>query len=212
MARTGCWSGQNKITGDEITGQTLGIVGLGHTGAELVRLVAPFNMRVLAYSPHADPEKAKALGVQLVPTIDEIFGESDFVSLHSRLEPHTRRMIGEREFRMMKPTAYFINVARGELVRQEEMVHALREHWIRGAALDVFEEEPLPASDPLVALDNVILTPHWLPATRQAGLATMTSVANGMRLIAAGKIPGHVLNPEVLERQTFREKLARLAQ
>jgi phosphoglycerate dehydrogenase-like enzyme len=97
--------------------------------------------------------------------LDELFQKSDFISLHCRLEDHTRGMIGEREFRLMKPTAYFINVARGELVQQDVLVRCLRERWIAGAALDVFEEEPLPADNPLIGLDNVILTPHWLPAT-----------------------------------------------
>jgi phosphoglycerate dehydrogenase-like enzyme len=209
MARTGCWNRQAQITGDDLPGQTLGIVGLGHTGAELARLVAPFRMRLLAYSPRADTAQAKALGVTLVPTLEEIFQESDFISLHSRLEPHTRDMIGEREFRLMKPTAYFINVARGELVQQEALVRGLREGWIRGAALDVFEDEPLSADDPLTKLDNVILTPHWLPATRQACYATQASVTEGMRRVASGGIPDNILNPSVLERPAFHAKLAR---
>jgi len=145
MARTGRWDHQAEITGDDLPGQTLGIVGFGHTGAELARLIAPFKMRILAYSPRADPARAHALGVTLVSSMDEIFRESDFISLHCRLEPPTRGMIGERELRLMKPTAYFINVARGELVQQEVMVKGLTEGWIRGAALDVFEDEPLPA-------------------------------------------------------------------
>jgi phosphoglycerate dehydrogenase-like enzyme len=211
MARTGRWDRQADITGDDLPGQTLGIVGLGHTGAELARLIAPFQMRVLAYSPRADAAKAQALGVTLVPTLEEIFRESDFISLHSRLEPHTHGMIGERQFRLMNPTAYFINVARGELVQQEAMVRGLQEGWIRGAALDVFAEEPLPADDPLTKLDNVILAPHWLPATRQACFATQQSVATGMRRVACGEIPGNVLNPGVLESPTFQAKLARFA-
>jgi phosphoglycerate dehydrogenase-like enzyme len=209
MARTGCWDRQAQITGDDLPGQTLGIVSLGHMGAEPARLVAPFRMRLLAYSPRADAAQAKALDVTLVPTLEEIFRESDFISLHSRLEPHTRSMIGEREFRLMKPTAYFINVARGELVQQDALVRGLREGWIRGAALDVFEDEPLSADHPLTKLDNVILTPHWLPATRQACYATQASVTEGMRRVAGGGIPDNILNPSVLERPAFRAKLAR---
>jgi phosphoglycerate dehydrogenase-like enzyme len=212
MARTGCWDGQAQITGDDLPGQTLGIVGLGHTGAELARLIAPFRMRILAYSPRADAAKARELGVTLVPTLAEIFRESDFISLHCRLEPHTRGMIGEKEFRLMKPTAYFINVARGELVDQGSMVRGLREGWIRGAALDVFQEEPLPAGDPLTRLDNVILAPHWLPATRQACYSTQASVAEGMRRVAAGGLPDNILNPSVLERPAFRAKLQMFAE
>ena len=209
MARTGCWDRQSDITGDDLPGQTLGIVGFGHSGSELARLVVPFGMRVLAFSPRADAGRAQALGVTLVSTLEEVFRESDFISLHCRLEPHTRGMIGEREFRLMKPSAYFINVARGELVQQEALVRGLREGWIRGAGLDVFEEEPLPAHHPLTELDNVILTPHWLPATRQGCRATQASIAEGMRRVASGRIPDHVLNPEVLERPAFRKKLAR---
>jgi len=211
MARSGRWDRQSHITGDDLPGETLGILGLGRTGAELARLVAPFRMQVFAYSPHADPGRAATLGVTLVPTLDELLRESDFISLHCRLEEQTRGMLGEREFRLMKPTAYFVNVARGELVQQEVLVRCLRERWIRGAALDVFAEEPLPANDPLVRLDNVILTPHWLPATRHAGRATLASVAEGMSRVAQGQIPDHILNPVVLGRPAFHAKLARFA-
>ena len=212
MARSGRWDRQAQIMGDDLPGQTLGIIGFGHTGAELAHIVAPFKMRMLAYSPHADPARAETLGVSLVPTLDELFRKSDFISLHCRLEDHTRGMIGEREFRLMKPTAYFINVARGELVQQDVLVCCLRERWIAGAALDVFEEEPLPADNPLIGLDNVILTPHWLPATRQAGRATITSIAEGMLRVAKGQIPDHVLNHAVLDRPCFRAKLNRFDQ
>jgi phosphoglycerate dehydrogenase-like enzyme len=212
MARSGLWNRQAQIMGDDLPGQTLGIVGFGQTGAELARIVAPFKMRLLAYSPHADPARARTLGVCLVPTLDELLRESDFISLHCRLDEHTRAMIGEREFRLMKPTAYFINVARGELVQPHALLRCLQERWIAGAALDVFEAEPLPAGHPLIDLDNVILTPHWLPATRHAGRATITSIAQGMLLAAKGQIPDHVLNPAVLDRPAFRTKLARFAQ
>jgi phosphoglycerate dehydrogenase-like enzyme len=120
-------------------------------------------------------------------------------------------MIGERELRLMKATAYFINVARGELVQQEALVRGLREGWIRGAALDVFDEEPLPASHPLTKLDYVILTPHWLPATLQGSRATLATMAEGMRRVASGMIPDHILNPSVLDRPAFQAKLSRFA-
>src|SRR5262249_33628118 len=148
---------QTAEHGHEIEGRTLGIVGLGHSGRELVRLVAPFRMRIFAYSPHAEPEQAAALGVQLT-TLDDGFREADFVSVHSHLTPEKHRMIRAEHLRLMKPTAYFVNVARGELVDQTALVETLRERHIAGAALDVFEHEPLPADDPLTKLDNVILT------------------------------------------------------
>jgi phosphoglycerate dehydrogenase-like enzyme len=212
ILRAGRWDLQPQIMGDDLIGQTLGIVGLGNTGRELARLVAPFQMRVLAYSPHADAAQAAALGVTLVPTLDELLCEADFVSLHCRLTEGTRRLIGERELRLLKPKAYFINVARGELVDTEALVRCLRERWIRGAALDVFDIEPLPLTHPLLELDNVILTPHWLPSTRQAVRDTAEEIACGMLRVARGQVPEHVVNPEVLARPGFRAKLARFAE
>jgi phosphoglycerate dehydrogenase-like enzyme len=211
LARSGCWDKQLEVSGDDLPGKTLGIVGLGNTGSELARLAAPFAMRVLAYSPRANPARAAELGVRLVSSLDDVMRESDFISLHCRLEQRTRGIVGERELRLMKPSAYFINVARGELVRQEALVRSLRERWIAGAGLDVFEKEPLPAGDPLLELDNVILTPHFLPATRQANRATIQSIWNGIREASFGRLPENILNTEVVDQPGFRAKLARFS-
>jgi phosphoglycerate dehydrogenase-like enzyme len=205
------WDRQAEVMGSEIQERTLGIIGLGHSGRELARLVAPFAMRVLAYSPHADSEQAKALGVELT-SLENLMRQSDFVSLHCRLTPQTWRMIGAAQLALMKPTAYFINVARGELVDQPALVAALRERRIAGAALDVFEVEPLPASDPLMELDNVILTPHWSPATTDVWQATGQAMAKGMLRAARGEVPEHVVNTEVLDRPGFRAKLERFVE
>jgi phosphoglycerate dehydrogenase-like enzyme len=195
--------------GDDLPGKILGIVGLGRSGAELVRLARPFGMHVLAYSPHANAAEARSMGVTLVARLDELLPQADFVSLHCRLAPDRHGMFGEQEFRLMKREAYFINVARGELVEQAVLVRALSERWIAGAGLDVFEHEPLPAGDPLLELENVILTPHWLPATRQAARLTMEAMARGMLQAAAGLEPDNVVNREVLHRPAFLAKLAR---
>jgi phosphoglycerate dehydrogenase-like enzyme len=211
LVRTGRWDLQPETMGDDLPGQTLGIIGLGRTGMELARLALLLGMRVIAYSPRVNPVQAEALGVALVPALDLLLRQSDFVSLHCRLVPHTQEMIGEREFRLMKSTAYFVNVGRGELVDQKTLVRALRERWIAGAALDVFEVEPLPIADPLLELDNVILTPHWLPSTRQATRDTMTSVLQGMLRAAQGSVPDNVVNQVVLERPGFLRKLSRFA-
>jgi phosphoglycerate dehydrogenase-like enzyme len=209
MARECRWDLQNNALGEDLEGKTLGIVGLGKTGMELVRMVAPFSMRVIAYSPHADPSAARSLGVALAGTLDEVLRESDFISLHGRLNERTRGMIGRRELGLMKATAFFINVARGEMVDQSELARCLREGRIAGAGLDVFEEEPLPADDPLIGLENVILTPHWLASTRQAIRTTMSSVIEGMICVSRGELPKNLLNPEVVERTGFRTKLQR---
>ncbi len=211
LTRQGRWDQQAAVMGGEIQGRTLGIVGLGHSGRELVRLVAPFAMRVLAYSPHADPEQAAALGVRLVP-LAEVLRAADFVSLHCRLTEQTRGLIGAAELALLKPTAYLINVARGEVVDEAALVEALRARRIAGAGLDVFAVEPLPADDPLLALDNVIVTPHWLASTRDVWRATGRAMAEGMLRAAVGEVPEHVVNREVLDRPGFRAKLVRFAE
>jgi phosphoglycerate dehydrogenase-like enzyme len=208
ITRRARWDLQAEVMGHEIQGRTLGIIGLGHSGRELIRLVRPFGMRLLAYSPHADPAQAAALGVRLT-TLDEVLAESDFVSIHAHLTPGTHRMIGSRELALMKPTAYLINVARGEIVDQVALTEALAGHRIAGAGLDVYEVEPLPADDPLIGLDNVILTPHWSASTADIWLATGQAMAEGMLRAARGLIPENVVNRNVLDRPGFRAKLAR---
>jgi phosphoglycerate dehydrogenase-like enzyme len=202
------WDRQAAVMGSEIQGRTLGIVGLGHSGRELARLIAPFCMRILAYSPHADPAAAQALGVHLT-SLDQVLCESDFVSLHCRLTGETHGLIGEPQLALMKRTAYFINVGRGELVDQPALVAALRERKIAGAGLDVFEVEPLPTDDPLLGLDNVILTPHWSASTSDVWQATGEAMSEGMLQAARGDRPDNVVNPQVFDQPAFREKLSR---
>jgi phosphoglycerate dehydrogenase-like enzyme len=208
ITRQGRWDAQASVLGSEIEGRTLGIVGLGHSGRELVRLVSPFSMRLLAYSPHAEADVARSLGVRLV-SLDAVLAESDFLSLHCRLTARTRRLIGAEQLAMMKPSAYLINVARGELVDQGALYRALRDQKIAGAALDVFEIEPLPANDPLIGLDNVILTPHWSASTIDVWRGTGEAMAEGMLLAARGRVPANVVNPDVLDQPVFQDKLAR---
>jgi phosphoglycerate dehydrogenase-like enzyme len=210
LVRTGRWDRQSEFLGDDLIGKTLGIIGLGKTGAELARLVVPFHMNLLAYSPSADPLQAEALGVQLVD-LDTLLRTSDIVSLHNRLEDRTRGMLGAREFALLKPTAYLVNVARGELIDEDALIRILREKKIAGAGLDVFETEPLPVSSPLLELDNVILTPHWLPSTHRAAHATRDLIVRNVLRVAQGLVPQNVVNPEVVRQPGFRAKLARFA-
>jgi phosphoglycerate dehydrogenase-like enzyme len=210
LVRTGRWDRQTEFLGDDLIGKTLGIIGLGKTGAELARLVEPFHMNVMSYSPNADPLKAEALGVQLVD-LDTLLRTSDYVSLHCRLEERTREMLGPRELSLLKSTAYLINVGRGELVDESALVKALREKRIAGAGLDVFGTEPLPLSHPLLELDNAILTPHWLPSTHRAARATRDVITLNVMRVARGLVPQNIVNPEVVQRPGFRAKLARFA-
>jgi phosphoglycerate dehydrogenase-like enzyme len=211
VTRAGRWDLQADVLGEEILGRTLGIVGLGHSGRELVRLIAPFEMKILAYSPHADRAEALSLGVELV-SLEELLRRSDIVSIHARPRPENRQMIGAPQFALMKPTAYIVNIARGELVDEAALVEALQKRQIRGAALDVFEHEPLPVSHPLIQLDNVILTPHWSASTRDVWQATGRAMIDGMLRAARGELPENIVNREVLDRAGFRAKLARFAE
>jgi len=211
LVRNGRWDLQPHTTGSDLPGKVLGIIGLGATGRELARLAKPWGMQLVAFCPWTRAEEAHALGITLSASLDEVFEHADFVSLHNRLDDSTRGSIGMAQFRKMKPQAYFINVARGEIVREADMIEALRTGIIAGAGLDVFDHEPLPADHPLTTLDNVILTPHWLASTRDAARLTMLTMSKGILRAAQGLVPEHVLNPEVLDRPGFRAKLARFS-
>jgi phosphoglycerate dehydrogenase-like enzyme len=208
MARSGDWRNQSAITGDDLVGQTLGIIGLGRISWELIRLLEPFGMRILAYSRHCRPELAAERKVHLVD-MDTLLRESDYVSLHCDLSSSTRGFFGAREFGLMKPSAYFINTGRGELVRQEEMARVLQERRIAGAGLDVYAHEPLAATDQLTTLDNVVLSPHWLPTSHRVVRLVSTAMAEGILRAARGQLPENIVNPEVLKRVAFKKKLER---
>jgi phosphoglycerate dehydrogenase-like enzyme len=212
MVREGRWDLQPVTMGDDLPGATLGIVGLGKSGVELAKMATAFHMRIIAYSPSANRAEAAALGVTMVDSLEQLFAESDYVSLHARLTDDKRGMIKREHLRAMKPTAYFVNVARGELVDEPALVELLRERRIAGAGLDVFEHEPLPVDHELNSLDNVILTPHWLPSTRQAARLTMETMSRGILAASQGQIPADVVNKDVLSRPKFLEKLARFAE
>ena len=138
---------------------TIGLIGFGIIGKKVTQRLSGFGPRIIAYDPYANKEDAKALGVEIL-SMEEVMSQSDFVSVHARLLPATEGLIGEKEFSYMKPTAVFINTARAGLVDEAALVEVLKAKKIRGAALDVFSEEPLPSDHPLMKLDNVILTPH----------------------------------------------------
>jgi D-3-phosphoglycerate dehydrogenase len=163
--RGGVWQ---HVEGPELAGKTLGLLGLGAIGQYVARLGTAFGMRVIAWSFRPDPERARALGVELVEQ-DEVFRRADIVSLHLRNTPEVRGLVDGRTLALMKPSAYLINTARGALVDTDALVSALRSGAIAGAGLDVYTEEPLPPErNPYKELDNVVLTPHLGAVTREA--------------------------------------------
>jgi glyoxylate reductase len=185
--------------GRQLAGSTLGIVGLGAIGEAVARRARGFDMRLVYYSRTRKPGAEQELGLSYLP-LDDLLRQSDFVSLHIALTPETRHLIGAEQFALMKPDAILVNTARGPIVDQAALVEALREHRIGGAALDVFEVEPLPPDDPLLQLENVLVAPHIGSAT----LATRTRMADLAvdNLIAffKGEKPPTMVNPEVRAR------------
>jgi phosphoglycerate dehydrogenase-like enzyme len=142
-----------------LAGKTLGILGLGHLGTQVARIGAAFGMRVLAWNRNLGAERAAQAGAEAVD-FETLFREADVVSLHLAHVPETSGIVLRGHLRSMKPHAFLVNTARAELIEPGALEDALQEHWIAGAGLDVFRREPLPADDPLLGLDNVILTPH----------------------------------------------------
>jgi phosphoglycerate dehydrogenase-like enzyme len=154
--RTGAW--QSTI-GVGLYGKTLGVIGLGRLGTDVARIGKAFGMQVVAWSQNLTREKTDALGIELVDK-DSLFQRSDVVTVHLVLSDRTRGVVSSRELALMKPTAFLVNTARGPIVDEQALIHALRHSVISGAGLDVFDEEPLPAAHPLRRLEHALLTPH----------------------------------------------------
>jgi len=159
--RQGNWRRSFANTGHipELPGRTVGLVGFGAIGQAVARRLRGFDVRILACDPYLDRQAAESLGVEICG-LDELLGQSDFVSLHCNVTQETRHLLNAESLARMKPSAYLINTSRSSLVDEEALVVALREKQIAGAALDVFDQEPLPCDHPLMTLDNVTLTPH----------------------------------------------------
>lgn len=182
------------LLGDDIYGKTLGILGLGRIGKAVARRAQGFEMRILYYDVVRDQAAERELGV-VHATKEEILREADFLTLHVQLLPETRHYIGERELRMMKPTAYLINASRGPVVHEAALVRALREKWIAGAGLDVYEEEPK-IHPGLMELENVVLAPHIGSASHETRLKMATMAVENCLSALSGKRPPNLVNPE----------------
>ena len=179
-----------------IYGQTLGLIGCGNIGRMTARKAQCFGLRILGYSPHVDKSLAKESGITLV-SLPELLKESDFISVHTHLNKETQHLIGEKEFKQMKPTAYFINTARGSVVDEPALIKALQEKWIAGAGLDVFEKEPVDPDNPLLKMDNVVVTPHSAGYSDVAVKRVRTNVGQEAARVLSGRWPKNVVNKTV---------------
>jgi phosphoglycerate dehydrogenase-like enzyme len=210
LTRTDRWDDRVQYRGLEIYRKTLGIIGPGRIGGELIRLMAPFDMRMLAYSPRLTAARAAAKGAEAVP-LATLMAESDFVVVCCPLTPETEGLLSATEIARMKPTAIIVNVGRGPVIDEDALVHALQERRIAGAALDVFTVQPLPKDDPLTRLDNVLLCPHFVCNNWDLRGAVPKQVLQGFLRLLEGELPENIVNPEVLAVPAFRAKHAALA-
>jgi D-3-phosphoglycerate dehydrogenase len=194
--RTGAWDRLPAQGVARIAGKTVGLVGFGRVARAVARRLAAFDARLLASDPRADATEAAAYGVALVP-LATLLGESDIVSAHARLEPSSRHLIDAAALAAMKPGALLVNTARGAVVDEQALIDALRSGHLGHAALDVMEEEPLPADSPLRSLDNVTLTPHLASYSVEAVSQLYRQAARTGAMLLCGEWPATVVNPEV---------------
>lgn len=185
----------------ELGGKTVGIIGLGAIGTSLAKICKyGFDMRILGFqrNPKNMPDFVESVD------LDTLFSMSDFVSLNCPLTPETRHLVTADRLRRMKPNAVIVNAARGPVIDEQALLTALRENWIRGAALDVFSKQPLAADHPLLSLENVLLTPHVAGLTTESSQAMGVGTARQIMQLMAGERPEHLVNTEVWDRYLVR--------
>jgi phosphoglycerate dehydrogenase-like enzyme len=203
LIRSGRWAEKLDHMGTGLTGRTLGVIGLGNTGQEVFRLAAPLEMKHLAHDPYVQYEVP---GVSLV-SLEELLQSADFVCICCALTAETYHLLDASHLALLKPTAHVINVARGPIIDQQALTEFLQEGKIQGAGLDVFEEEPIRPDDPLLSLDNVILSPHALCWTDELFRGNGRSACTRIAEVSRGEEPAHVVNRAVLARPGFQAKL-----
>ena len=194
--RAGEWD-RGRWVGVELCGKVLGIVGLGRVGSRVARQSAAFDMELIACDPYVDAAVAKAVGATLVD-MSTLLRRSDFVSLHTPLNDETRHMIDRQALDGMKATAIIINTARGGIVDDDALCQALQAGHIAGAAIDVFEEEPMSNDHPLLELDNVVCSPHIAGQSEESMVRMSVGAAQNILNVFDGRSPSFVVNPDVL--------------
>jgi len=206
LLREGGWK-RNEHRGNLMVGRTVGIVGIGRVGKEVAKRLVPWDMRLIGCDPYITQESVQHLGVELV-SLDTVLQESDLVTLHTPLTQETRELITLAELKKMKPTAYLVNTCRGGVVKQDDLVQALNEGVIAGAAVDVFEEEPLPTSDPIRQVDpeRLIMTPHIIGTNPQSQVSGERMAAQSILTVLAGQVPETVVNPASVD--SWRERFS----
>jgi glyoxylate reductase len=200
MVRAGKFPGSqsNHLAGVFVHGKTIGLVGAGRIGQATARRARGFGMKILYWGPRRKPEAEQEIGMEHV-ALDRLLAESDFVSLHPPLNAETRHMISDKQFALMKPTAFIINTARGAIIDEKALMRALKKKLIAGAGLDVFEHEPkLPPA--LRTMKNVVLTPHLGSAVMEIRDKMANIVVDNIQALIDGRTPPNCVNPQVLNK------------
>jgi D-3-phosphoglycerate dehydrogenase len=210
LTRAGRWHDRLDHNGVGLTGRTLGVIGLGNIGREVFRLAQPLEMKHVGHDPYVKPDAAGAAGIQWLP-LEELLKTADFVVITCALTPETRHLLNAARLALLKPTAFLISIARGPIVDQAALTRVLQEKRIAGAGLDVFEQEPIDPSDPILKLENVIVAPHAICWTDEMFLGNGREACQSILDLAAGRVPQHVVNRDVLDRVKQHPKLNRLA-
>ncbi len=207
LVKAGKWSERGRIIGFNVAGKKVGVIGLGNIGSRVAEIYSRgFNAQVLAYDPYVKPEDAARCGARLVD-LDTLLRESDIITIHVPLTESTYHMIGEREFSKMKDGVVIVNTARGEVIDTQALTKALESGKVSGAGLDVVEGEPIGSEHPLLAFENVVITPHIGANTREGLRGMAESNVDAIIRVIRGEPPSeYLVNPEVLERGT-RAKL-----
>ncbi len=197
MVRQGVWDRKGLAPMGHVSGQTLGIIGLGDIGRAVARKAQAFRLHVIGYDPYIASWDFKEYAVEQVATLEDLCRRSDYVTLHVYLNEETRHMFSSKHFDHMKPTAYLINCSRGGVVDEKALIEALQKKKIAGAGLDVFEQEPTPATNPLLKMDNVSVTNHYASYSEVAWERAQTQMGEEAVRIAMGHWPMSLINPEV---------------
>ncbi len=206
LTKQGRWGERTNYMGTGLTGKVFGSIGVGNIGREVFKLLAPLEMQHIACDPVADKAEMAKAGITLVD-MDTLLRSADFVSVSCPLSEKTRGLVGARELRLMKKTAYLINTARGPIVDEKALIQALANKQIAGAALDVFEIEPTPADNPILKFENVITTPHALCFTDECFRLIAESAFRSTLAVARGEAPATIVDRAVLQHPGFKARL-----
>lgn len=201
--KEGKWE-KKKFMGVELRNKTLGVIGMGRIGSQVVNRCKAFEMDAMAYDPYLPEEVAKQMGVELTD-LDTVLKNADFITIHVPLTPETKHLISTEQFEIMKDTAFITNCARGGIIDEDALYDALLNNKIGGAALDVYEEEPPAEDSKLFELDNIVLTPHIAASTKEAQRDAAIIVADEIIDLFKGGTPQNVLNMPRIDNKTYKE-------